>query len=122
MTGHRNVLLIIVDQWRGDTLAHLGHPCLRTPHLDALCRDAVTFRRHYSQCAPCGPARASLLTGQYMMNHRVVQNGVPLDARHGNLAYEARKAGYDPALVGYTTTTPDPRTSCTRPPASVMCQ
>ena len=111
MTDHRNVLLIIVDQWRGDTLSKLGHPCLRTPHLDALCADAVTFRRHYTQCAPCGPARASLLTGQYMMNHRVVQNGTPLDARHGNLAWEARKAGYDPALVGYTTTTPDPRTT-----------
>jgi arylsulfatase A-like enzyme len=44
-----------------------------------------------------------------MMNHRVVQNGVPLDQRHTNLALEVRTAGYEPALVGYTTTTPDPR-------------
>ena len=43
------------------------------------------------------------------MNHRHVANTVPLDDRHTNLAREARKIGYDPALVGYTDTTPDPR-------------
>lgn len=107
----KNVLFIVVDQWRGDTISYLGHPCVRTPHLDALCRDGVTFRNAFTQCVPCGPARASLLTSQYMMNHRVTQNGIPLDARHNNLAYELRRAGYDPAFVGYTTTTPDPRTT-----------
>lgn len=105
----KNVLLIVVDQWRGDTLAALGHPCLKTPHIDALCSEGVTFRNHFTQAAPCGPGRASLLTGLYMMNHRVVQNAVPLDRRHTNLALEVRKASYEPALVGYTTTTPDPR-------------
>ena len=60
---------------------------------------------------PCGPARASLLTGLYLMNHRAVQNTVPLDARHMTLPRALRNAGYDPALVGYTTTTPDPRTT-----------
>jgi len=111
MAEAKNVLLIVVDQWRGDTVSYLGHPCVRTPHLDALCRDGVTFRNAYTQCVPCGPARASLLTGLYMMNHRVTQNGVPLDARHGNLAHALRQAGYDPAFIGYTTTTPDPRTT-----------
>ena len=109
MSDVRNVLFIVVDQWRGDTVSYLGHPCIKTPHLDALCRDGVTFCNHYVQGAPCAPARASLLTGQYMMTHRVVQNGIPMDARHNNLAYELRRLGYDPALVGYTTTTLDPR-------------
>src|SRR5262249_18659306 len=109
MSQQKNVLLIVVDQWRGDTMGVLGHPCIRTPHLDALCADGVTFRHHFTQAAPCGPGRASLLTGLYMMNHRVVQNSVPLDMRHTNLALEMRQAGYEPALVGYTTTTPDPR-------------
>ncbi|GAI85694.1 unnamed protein product, partial [marine sediment metagenome] len=33
----------------------------------------------------------------------------PLDARHTNIALEFGKLGYDPTLVGYTDTTPDPR-------------
>ena len=65
---------------------------------------------------PCGPARASLLTGLYLMNHRAVQNTIPLDARFTNLAHELRRGGYDPALVGYTTTTPDPRNTAPNDP------
>jgi arylsulfatase A-like enzyme len=105
----KNVLLIVVDQWRAECLSYLGHPTVRTPNIDLLCAEGVTFKNHFTQAVPCGPGRASLLTGLYMMNHRVVQNSVPMDARHTNLAWEMRRAGYEPALVGYTTTTPDPR-------------
>jgi arylsulfatase A-like enzyme len=112
----KNVLLIVVDQWRGDTLPMLGHPVIKTPNIEALAGEGVTFSRHYTQAVPCGPSRASLLTGLYMMNHRAVQNTVPLDARHTNIALEVRKAGYDPALVGYTTTTPDPRVTSPHDP------
>jgi len=108
-SGLRKVLLITADQWRGECLSAIGHPCVRTPHLDALAAEGVLFRRHYSQASPCGPARASLLTGMYMMNHRSVRNGTPLDARHSNIALEARKGGYEPTLFGYTDTSPDPR-------------
>jgi arylsulfatase A-like enzyme len=116
MNQAKNVLLIVVDQWRGDTLPMLGHPVVKTPNIEALAARGVTFARHYTQAVPCGPGRASLLTGLYMMNHRAVQNTIPLDARHTNLAFEARKAGYDPALVGYTTTTPDPRVTSSKDP------
>jgi arylsulfatase A-like enzyme len=74
----------------------------------------MTFRNHVTTSVPCGPARASLLTGLYQMNHRAVQNTVPLDARHKNLARALREIGYDPALIGYTTTTPDPRLASAR--------
>src|SRR5579872_7479665 len=108
-TAQRNVLLITLDQWRAECLSILGHPCLKTPHLDALARDGVLFRRHFTQASPCGPARASLLTGLYAHNHRSVRNGVPLDDRHTNLARIVRSAGYDPILFGYTDTSIDPR-------------
>jgi arylsulfatase A-like enzyme len=106
----RNVLLITVDQWRGDCLGAAGHPVVRTPNLDALAAEGVLFRRHYAQAAPCGPSRASLHTGQYLMKHRSALNGTPLDARFTNLALETRRAGYDPVLFGYTDASPDPRT------------
>ncbi|MDH6232009.1 arylsulfatase A-like enzyme [Mesorhizobium soli] len=117
----KNVLLIVVDQWRADFVPHLmraegREPFLKTPNLDRLCREGVTFRNHVTTCVPCGPARASLLTGLYLMNHRAVQNTVPLDQRHMNLGKALRMIGYDPALVGYTSTTPDPRTASTNDP------
>lgn len=104
-----NVLLITLDQWRGDCLSALGHLCVRTPNIDALAAEGVLFRQHYAQASPCGPSRASLLTGLYLHNHRLVRNGVPLDERHTNLAREVRKAGFDPLLFGYTDTAVDPR-------------
>lgn len=106
-----NVLLITLDQFRADCLSAAGHPVVRTPHLDALAADGVRFARHYSQAAPCGPGRASLYTGTYQMNHRVVGNGSPLDARFDNVALLARRAGYEPALFGYTDQAIDPRTA-----------
>ncbi len=105
----RNVLLITADQWRADCLSSRGHPCVATPHLDALARDGVAFTRHYCQAVPCGPSRASLHTGLYLMNHRSATNGTPLDRRHDNWAQIVRGAGYDPVLFGYTDTSPDPR-------------
>jgi arylsulfatase A-like enzyme len=108
MSTKPNVLLIVVDQWRGEALGCLGAAHAQTPNLDRLAARGVTFARHFAQAAPCGPARASLLTGQYLMNHRVVTNGVPLDRRHAHLARIVRRAGWDPSIVGYTTTTADP--------------
>ena len=116
MARQKNVLLIVVDQWRGLMLPRLGADYLRLPNIDRLCAEGVTFRNHFTQAVPCGPARASLLTGQYLMNHRAVQNTIPLSSRFTNLAHELRRGGYDPALVGYTTTTPDPRTASPNDP------
>ncbi len=104
-----NVLIITADQWRGDCLSAVGHACVRTPAVDALAKEGTLFRRHYAGAAPCSPARATLYTGLYQMNHRVCRNGSPLDRRFDNLALAARRAGYDPTLFGYTDTAPDPR-------------
>ncbi|HRW36271.1 MAG: alkaline phosphatase family protein [Acidimicrobiales bacterium] len=105
-----NVLYITVDQWRGDCLSAAGHPVVQTPALDALAARGVRFANHWSVTAPCGPSRASLHTGRYLMGHRSVNNGTPLDERFDNVARIARRHGYDPTLFGYTDTTVDPRT------------
>src|SRR6188508_1556631 len=94
--GRPNVLLITLDQFRGDCLSAAGHPIVRTPHLDRLASAGVRFARHYSQASPCGPGRASLYTGMYQFNHRVVANGTPLDARFDTIALAARRTGYEP--------------------------
>lgn len=105
-----NVVVITLDQFRGDHLGVGGHPLARTPGLDELAAHGVRFARHHAQASPCAPGRASLYTGTYQMNHRVVANGSPLDDRFDNLARLARRAGYDPTLFGYTDQAVDPTT------------
>ena len=104
-----NVLLITLDQFRAECLSIAGHKLVKTPNLDRLANAGVRFANHYSQCAPCSPGRASLYTGMYQMNHRVVTNGTPLDRRFDNVALLARRSGYNPVLFGYTDQSADPR-------------
>ena len=103
-----NILFITADQWRGSATGYAGHPHVKTPNLDELARDGVAFLNHFSQAAPCSPARAALYTGLYQMNNRVCRNGTPLANRFDNIARAARRAGYDPTLFGYTDVSPDP--------------
>ena len=104
-----HVLFITLDQFRGDALSSHGHPVVRTPNLDRLADGGVRFSRHYTQSTPCAPGRAGLYTGMYQMNHRVVANGTPLDARFDNVAQLARRAGREAFLFGYTDQSIDPR-------------
>jgi len=109
MASMLNVLLITLDQFRGDALSCAGHPLVRTPHLDRLAASGVRFARHYTQATPCSPGRASLYTGMYQMNNRVVANGTPLDDRFDNVARLALRVGVQGELFGYTDQAIDPR-------------
>ena len=64
-----NVVVLLADDWRHDTLGCAGHPVLKTPHLDALTKDGHRFTRACVTTSICGVSRASLLTGQWMSRH-----------------------------------------------------
>jgi arylsulfatase A-like enzyme len=108
----KNILFITVDQFRGECLVSGDEQKdwpIKTPTLALLAEQGVHFTRHFSQASPCAPGRASLYTGMYQMNHRVVANGTPLDQSFDNLALVLRRFGYAPALFGYTDQSVDPR-------------
>ena len=117
MSSAKNVLFIVIDQLRADCIFGDLAQHLDLPNIRALSADAVSFRHHYSVVTPCGPSRASLLTGKYSMNHRSVRNGTPMRHDIPNIATEMRKAGYSPMLFGYTDTPPDPRVHDVNDPA-----
>jgi len=104
-----NLLLVTADQWRADCVSWAPRPLVRTPVLERLASDGVAFLCHFGQATPCAPARASLYTGMYLFNHRVVSNGTPLDARHRTLAEWLARAGFEPFLFGFTDVAIDPR-------------
>lgn len=110
MSETPNVLIILIDQFRGDLLGDSRlAKVAKLPRLRELASESVMFANHYSVVSPCGPSRVSLLTGQYAMNHRAVRNGTPLRHDTPNIATAARTVGYLPQLYGYTDTTHDPR-------------
>lgn len=75
----RNILVLLSDDHRHDFYS--AHPAcppfLRTPGMDRIAREGMTFTRAFVSTSLCSPSRASLLTGQYMHRHRVVDNQRP---------------------------------------------
>ncbi|GJF31313.1 arylsulfatase [Kitasatospora sp. NE20-6] len=69
-----NLLFLMTDQHRVDTLGAYGNPHVATPHLDRLAATGTRFDRFYTPTAICTPARASLLTGQNPFRHRLLAN------------------------------------------------
>ena len=62
--GSPNIILCMTDdQGWGDT-GYNGHPHLKTPSLDRMSREGVTFTRFYSAAAMCSPTRGSCYTGR----------------------------------------------------------
>lgn len=103
-----NVLFVVIDQIRADLLRGRLADAVPTPHLDRLMAESVVFERHFTNAVPCGPSRASLLTGQYAFNHRSIRNGTPLARHRPALGLELRRLGVEPLLFGYSDTAPDP--------------
>lgn len=61
----KNIILIMTDQHRKDTLSCYGGDKCQTPHLDQLAGESVIFDNAYTTCAVCSPARSSIHTGVY---------------------------------------------------------
>src|SRR2546421_4706809 len=96
-----DILLIMPDQMRGDCLSARGHPVVRTPHLDALAREGALFRRAYTTCPSCIPARHALLTGLFPATSGVVGfKARPITSP--TLPKLLGDAGYTTVLVGRT--------------------
>ncbi len=98
-----NLLLILVDHWRGDSLGRLGHPVAETPHLDELSAGGVTFTEACTPCPSCIAARRSIMTGLTPNSHGMLgyQDGRPWPYER-TLAGELTRAGYQTINVGKT--------------------
>jgi arylsulfatase A-like enzyme len=69
-----NVLVILSDEQRWDTLGSNGSASARTPHLDALAERGVSFEECHTPFPLCCPSRTSLWTGRMPRNHHVMGN------------------------------------------------
>jgi len=60
-----NILCILVDDLGFGDLSVQGAADLRTPHIDRLAREGLTFTQFYANSTVCSPSRAALLSGRY---------------------------------------------------------
>jgi arylsulfatase A-like enzyme len=97
----RKILFITTDQMRFDALGCNGGRIARTPVIDALARAGINYTRCHAQNVVCMPARATMITGQYVSTHGVWMNGVPLPADAPSVARHLKeKKNYRTALIG----------------------
>lgn len=75
-----NVVMIISDDQAYGDYSFMGHPQIRTPRLDRLSAQSLTYRRGYVPSSLCSPSLASILTGLYPHQHKVTSNDPPLPA------------------------------------------
>jgi choline-sulfatase/uncharacterized sulfatase len=98
--GQPNILFILADQHNAKVLGHKGHPNVKTPHLDRMAQEGVSFDRAIVQNPICTPSRICYTSGQYAHNHGYYglsgpnPNGLPTVFGH------FRRHGYTTAAMG----------------------
>jgi N-acetylglucosamine-6-sulfatase len=97
-----NVVFILVDDLRWDSLGCAGHPFVKTPSVDRLAKEGALFQNAFVTTPLCSPSRASFLTGQYIRTHGIKSNGDNSAVSHRLVTWPRllHDAGYQTAFVG----------------------
>lgn len=109
-TQKPNVVIIISDQWSTRVAGGSGNYSngIQTPSIDRLAAEGIRFTQSYSSYPLCSPARASIYTGLYPHNHKVIKNEewlkrskcMPDVSAVTTLGKEFKKAGYETGYFG----------------------
>ncbi len=102
-TDRPNIVFIIVDDLRWDTLSISGHPFSRTPNIDRIGKEGALFKNAFVTTPLCSPARASFLTGTYVHQNGIRGNGQEYSKpSHELVTFPKllRDVGYETAYVG----------------------
>ena len=103
MTEQPNIIFIITDQQRYDTINALGFPFVDTPNLDRLVREGVSFTNCHVTAPSCASSRASLFTGYFPHTTGILKNA---DAWKKSWVSNLAEVGYHCVNVGKMHTWP----------------
>jgi arylsulfatase A-like enzyme len=97
-----NILFMLTDDQRFDDLGCMGNTIIQTPNLDQLAADGVIFNNAFVTTAICCSSRASILTGQHMRRHGIVEFAAPLSSEAMDASYPVllRNSGYRTGFLG----------------------
>ena len=97
-----NILFLLVDDQRNDTLGCAGHPIIKTPVIDSLAEKGVRFENAFVTTSICAASRASFLTGLYERTHGHTLGKPPMNRSDMLQSYPAQlhDAGYRTGFIG----------------------
>lgn len=101
-----NVLILMTDQQRFDSMGALGNPDVQTPHLDRLAAGSVIYENSFCPYPVCTPSRYSFLTSLYVRQHLGGGNYSTLPAGLPTFPRVLQESGYRTAGVGKMHFTP----------------
>ena len=100
-----NIIIILADDAGYSDFGFMGSDEIKTPNLDQLAFDGVTFNNAYVSASVCSPSRAGLLTGMYQQRfgHECnldsdVNNS--FDPNQITIAEALKTEGYNTGLIG----------------------
>ncbi len=98
--GAPSIVLITIDTLRADRIGCYGYQQVKTPAMDALCRDSIVFDRGIAQVPLTWPSHAAILTGTYPFWNGVQDfTGQPLRPGVDTLAEAMKRHGYATGAV-----------------------
>ena len=97
-----NIIYLMTDDQRADSLGVMGNPIIQTPHIDAMAREGVIFDNAFVTTAICMTSRACVLTGQYAARHGIWKFSTELTAEQLANTYlgQLHAAGYRTGFIG----------------------
>jgi len=100
--GRPNILFVLTDDQRFDTMGCAGNPIIKTPNVDRLARDGVRFERAFVTTPICAASRASIFSGTFERTHTYTFTKPPLTRAFTDISYPVvlRRAGYKTGFVG----------------------
>jgi arylsulfatase A-like enzyme len=106
-----NIVFLLTDDQRWDTLGCMGNPIIQTPHIDSMAEKGVLFRNAFVTTSICCTSRASFFSGQHAIRHDIHNFGTRFTPEALAQTYPAqlRAAGYRTGFIGkYGVGTPQP--------------
>lgn len=97
-----NLVFLLTDDQRWDTLGAFGNPVIETPNLDRLAAEGMLFTNAFVTTSICSVSRASLLSGQYAHRHRIgdFRESFSGEAFAQTFPVLLREAGYTTGSIG----------------------
>lgn len=95
-----NIIYIMSDDHDDDAISLYNNSLIQTPNLDRIGKEGMIFKKAFVGNSICGPARATLLTGQHTHMNGMKNNYLPFDDKKLTFPLLLQQQGYQTAMIG----------------------